>query len=278
MTVFPAIYYLMLTRIIWLAYIARHNMKAFILRPLCDGFCKESQGNTTRRMSLRLSAADTFWAEEKCDAAQECSRMKSTREVNLSPSVWIGRFVLGALCMCPCLAISVNAFAQADQGTITGVVKDDSGAAIPNAQVTLTDTDTNLALRAKSNGSGIFIFSPVKIGDYQVSVGAPGFSTVVQEHLHLNVQQRLDVPITLKLGGVTQTVAVTTAPPVLQTQDASLGQVISTQTINDTPLNGRNWVFIAQLSAGVEPGNGSRGPGGGGFSATRKGGGENKFI
>ena len=102
--------------------------------------------------------------------------MKSTRAVNLPPSVWISRFVLGALCMCLCLAIPVSGFAQADQGTITGVVTDNSGAAIPNAQVTLTDTDTNLALRAKSNGNGIFIFSPVKIGDYQVSVGAPGFS------------------------------------------------------------------------------------------------------
>ena len=81
--------------------------------------------------------------------------MKSTRAVNLPPSVWIRRFVLGALCMCLCLAIPVSGFAQADQGTITGVVTDNSGAAIPNAQVTLTDTDTNLALRAKSNGNGI---------------------------------------------------------------------------------------------------------------------------
>jgi hypothetical protein len=180
--------------------------------------------------------------------------------------------------MCLCLAIPVTAFAQADQGTITGVVKDGTGAAIPNAQVTLIDMDTNLALQAKSNGDGIYIFSPIKIGDYKVSVSAPGFSTVIQEHLHLNVQQRLDVPVTLKPGGVTQTVAVSTAPPVLQTQDASLGQVVSTQTINDTPLNGRNWVFIAQLSAGVEPANGSRGTGTGDFSANGQREEQNNFI
>lgn len=169
-------------------------------------------------------------------------------------------------------------FGQADQGTITGVIKDSSGAAIPNAQVTLTNVGTNLALQATSNADGIFIFSPVKIGDYSLSVTASGFATVVEEHLHLNLQQRLNLPITLKAGGVTETVHVTSGPPLLQTQDASLGQVVSTQTINNTPLNGRNWVFIAQLSAGVDPGNGSRGTGSGDFSANGEREEQNDFI
>jgi hypothetical protein len=161
--------------------------------------------------------------------------MKSTSEANFRSSILIRGFVLRVLFIGLCLAIPCMAFAQADQGTITGVVKDSTGAAIPNAQVALTDTDTNLTFKGRSNEDGIFIFSPIKIGDYKVSIAAPGFSTVIQENLHVNVQQRLDVPIMLKPGGVNETVTVNTAPPVLQTQDASLGQVISTETINNTP-------------------------------------------
>jgi hypothetical protein len=144
--------------------------------------------------------------------------------------------------------------------------------------VTLTNTDTNLSLEANSNSNGIFIFSPVKIGDYKLTAEAQGFSAVLQEHLHLNVQQRLNVSLTLKPGNVQQTVTVNSAPPLLQTQETSVGQVISTQTINDTPLNGRNWVFIAQLAAGVEPANGSRGTGTGDFSANGQREEQNDFI
>lgn len=188
------------------------------------------------------------------------------------------RVVLEMVCLCLSFTFAPQLFAQADQGTITGVVTDSTGAALPSAQVTLTDTNTGLALQTKSNGGGIYIFSPVKIGDYKLSAMAPGFQTVVQEHLHLNVQQRLNVPLALHPGSVQQTVTVNTAPPVLQTQEASLGQDISTQTINDTPLNGRNWVFIAQLSAGVDPGNGSRGSGTGDFSANGQREEQNNFI
>lgn len=176
------------------------------------------------------------------------------------------------------LLFTTFTFGQADQGTITGVIKDSSGAAIPNAQVTLTNLGTNLQLESRSNASGIFIFSPIKIGDYRLKAQAPGFAAVEEQDLHLNLAQRLNVPLTLHPGGVTQTVQVTSGPPLLQTQDASLGQTVSTRTINNTPLNGRNWVFIAQLSAGASPGNGSRGTGSGDFSANGQREEQNDFI
>ena len=75
-------------------------------------------------------------------------------------------FVVGVCCV---LFSGRHAFAQADQGTITGVVKDSAGAVIQNAQVTLTNTDTGLVLQVKSDGSGVYVFSPVKIGNYEVS-------------------------------------------------------------------------------------------------------------
>ncbi|MGA8108577.1 MAG: carboxypeptidase regulatory-like domain-containing protein [Acidobacteriaceae bacterium] len=201
-----------------------------------------------------------------------------TGKARFSAPALARRVVLGILCLCVPFMLVSAVFAQADQGAITGVVTDSSGSAIPHAQVSLTDTDTGLELQTRSNGDGLYTFSPVKIGNYKIAAAAPGFATVVQEHLHLNVQQRLNVPLSLRPGTVNQTVTVSSAPPALQTQDASLGQVMSTQTINDTPLNGRNWVFIAQLSAGVDPGNGSRGSGSGDFSANGEREEQNDFI
>ncbi len=173
----------------------------------------------------------------------------------------------------------IQVFAQVDQGTITGVVQDNTGAVIPDAQVTLTSTDTGLVLQTKSDNSGVYTFSPIKIGNYRVSATAPGFETTSQDNLHLNMQERLNVVLNLKPGAVSQTVTVSTAPPLLQTQSSSVGQVMSTRTINDVPLNGRNWVFVAQLAAGVAPSSGnSRGSATGDFFANGQIATQNNFI
>jgi len=167
---------------------------------------------------------------------------------------------------------------QADQGTITGVVQDSSGAVVNGAQVTLTSIDTGLVLETKTDHSGVYTFSPIKIGNYQVSATSPGFQTTSQEHVHLDVQQRLNVPLTLKVGEASQVLRVTSEIPLLQTQDSSVGQVVDTQTINDTPLNGRNWVYIAQLTAGTEPTVGSRAGGKGDFEANGQRAEQNNFV
>ena len=166
------------------------------------------------------------------------------------------------------LLMPVYSSAQTDQGSITGVVDDSSGAVIPNAQVTATNIDLGLALETKTNSSGVFVFSPLKIGNYTVSATSTGFQTVSHDNLHLDIQQRLNVNFTLRAGAVAETVKVDFAAPVLQTQDASVGQVVSTKEINDTPLNGRNWVYMAQLTNGVAPPFGNtRGSGSGDFVA-----------
>ena len=158
--------------------------------------------------------------------------------------------------------------AQVDQGAITGQVQDTSGAVVPNAQVTVTNVDTGLAFQTKTNGSGTYVVSPVKIGNYTVTATAEGFQTVTRDNLHVDAQQRLGVNITLQPGAVSQTITVSEAPPLLEMQTGAVGQVVSTQTINNTPLNGRNWVYIAQLTAGVAPPFGNtRGSGSGDFVA-----------
>ena len=141
---------------------------------------------------------------------------------------------------------------------------------VPNAQITVTNTETNLVLQGTSNGSGNYVFSPLKIGHYKISVTAPGFSTsTLHENLQVDAQSRVSVDIVLSPGTVDQQVVVSTAPPLLQTEEPSVGQTLSTQTINNTPLNGRNWVYIAQLTAGAVPSisGASRGGGSGATSS-----------
>ena len=160
-----------------------------------------------------------------------------------------------------------RALAQVDQGTITGLVQDSTGAVVPGAVMTLTNADTGLIQDARSNAGGVFVFSGVPIGHYSVSAGAPGFETTVQQNITLHVGDRVNISMLLKAGSVTETVTVTTAPPLLQDQEASVNQVMDTQTINNTPLAERNWVYLAQLSTGVVPSYGTRGGGHGDYSA-----------
>lgn len=169
-------------------------------------------------------------------------------------------------------------FGQLDQGTITGVVQDPSGAVISNAAVTLTNLDEGQVLKTKTDGAGIYVFSPVKIGNYSVTAKAPNFKTTTQTNLHLSIQQRLNVVITLKPGATTETVTVTAEAPLMQTQDSSVGQTMNTQEINDVPLPGRNWVYIAQLAPGAAPPTGSRGAATGDFNANGQRAEENNFV
>ena len=158
-------------------------------------------------------------------------------------------FVLGFFC-----AFTGTALAQLDQGTINGVVKDTKGAVVQGALVTLTNTDTNFSLKFTTDAKGEYSFSPIKIGHYTLSATAPKFATTTQENITVNIQDVLNIPLALRPGGVTENVTVTSAPPMMDNENAAVGQVMDTDTINSTPLNGRNWVFIAQLTAGVTPG------------------------
>jgi hypothetical protein len=144
------------------------------------------------------------------------------------------------------------ALGQVDEGAITGTVQDSTGAVVPDAQVTLVNTDVGLTLETKSSSSGGYTFSPVRIGNYEITVTAKGFTKTTQKNVKVNVAQVVQANITLKPGAATETVEVNTAPPVLQTEEASVGQVIGQEQVNALPLNGRNFTFLAQLGAGMQ--------------------------
>ena len=160
-------------------------------------------------------------------------------------------------------------FGQVDEGSINGLVQDSSGAAIPGAHVTLLNTDQGITLETTTSAAGEYVFSPVRIGHYTVTVTAPGFATTTQQNITVTVGQHVLANVKLNLGSASQTVQVTSAPPQLQTDDASVGQVVNQRSVNNLPLNGRNFTFLAQLSAGVNsPQADTRGnAGSGAFSA-----------
>src|SRR6266571_1785272 len=142
-------------------------------------------------------------------------------------------------------------YAQVDTGTILGTVTDASGAVIHGANVTLKNEGTNATLSTSTGSDGTYKFSPVRIGSYKLSASLQGFQTVTQLGVTVNVGADVVVDFTLKPGNVTQTVEVTAAAPLLESQNASVGQVVDSRSVNNLPLNGRNFTFLAQIVAGV---------------------------
>ena len=152
------------------------------------------------------------------------------------------------------LLVPAKLAAQVDMGSISGTIRDQSGAAIPNAKVVLTNEGTNITVATTTGSEGQYTFSPVKVGRYSVSASATGFQTVKQNNVTVDVQQKVELDISLALGQAREMVVVDAAPPLLQTLDASVGQVVEEKAVNNLPLNGRNFTFLAQLSAGVTQG------------------------
>ncbi|HZP06232.1 MAG TPA: carboxypeptidase-like regulatory domain-containing protein [Terracidiphilus sp.] len=164
------------------------------------------------------------------------------------------RAMLGIALLCASFVLlpSQFAFGQVDEGSITGTVTDSTGAVVPDAEVTLLNTDQGLTLQTHTGAAGAYTFAPVRIGHYTVTVTAKGFATTTQTNLTVQVAQALLVNVALKPGTAAETVQVTEAPPQLQTEEASTGQVIGRRQVDELPLNGRNIMFLAQLGAGMQ--------------------------
>ena len=167
-------------------------------------------------------------------------------------SSWVLRALFGLTATVLLLgAAPLVLYAQVDTGSILGTVTDSSGAAVSGASVTLTNQGTNAALTTATGGDGVYKFTPVRVGSYKIKVSLQGFQTVEQRDISVNVGQNVVIDFTLKPGSVSETVEVASTVPVLETQDASVGQVMDRRNVDDLPLNGRNFTFLAQLAAGV---------------------------
>jgi hypothetical protein len=158
-------------------------------------------------------------------------------------------FFAGILCLMALTATPLSA--QIDTGGITGTVSDQSGAVVPGATVTLTNDATGVVSSTQSTSTGTYSLNAIRPGTYTLRGEASGFETFLDKGLEIHLQSTLTVDIPLAPGGVKQQITVTAAAPLLQAENAAVGQTIDSQTVNDLPLNGRDWTSLAQLSAGT---------------------------
>lgn len=148
-------------------------------------------------------------------------------------------------------SLSPTARSQTAAGGVAGTVKDPSGATVRDVVLTLTNDATNVVQTTRSTSSGTYVLEGVPVGTYTLKADAHGFKAYVLTGIQVHVQSIVTADIALQVGSVSQEVTVTSAVPLLQAQDASLGQTVPTVQVNDLPLNGRNWLSLAQLSAGT---------------------------
>ena len=155
------------------------------------------------------------------------------------------------------LAAAAMASAQAGRGGVSGLVADPTGAVIPGASVTASDTATGAKLSTVTTGAGLYDFVSLSPGTYEISATAKGFDTVIQKNVQVTVDQVTTINLTLKIGQVSEVVTVTETTSLVDTSNSTVGQLISAETIDRVPLLTRNVYDLIQLSAGVTPANGA---------------------
>jgi len=155
--------------------------------------------------------------------------------------------------------------AQQAIAAINGVVKDPTGAAIPDARVDLINVNTAVVRTTTTNNTGVYAFPSVVPGDYTMKASATGFATVTQAQTTLQVNQTATFDFRLTVGTAQQNVTVNaTESAALETATSELGTVVSTQEVTDLPLNGRNFTQLLTITAGVANINRDQSAGGGG--------------
>jgi hypothetical protein len=168
------------------------------------------------------------------------------------------------LAMLVALCIPCRLAAQIDRGEITGTVEDPSGAVVANARILLTNAATGVRTTTKSTNTGTYVFDNLIPGTYTIEAEQSGFEKYVVDGVQVHVQQVLTVDIHLATGNVQTSVTVTAAAPLLEAENAQVGQSITNQAVNDLPLVTRDWGSLAQLSAGVNTDATGTGAGGNG--------------
>ena len=153
-----------------------------------------------------------------------------------------------ALCLIAALAV----WGQS-QGTIQGVVSDNSGAVIPGAQVNVTNLATGIESAVSTNEAGFYIVPGLNPGMYKVTATADGFAPQERPELRLEVGLAARADFNLNVGSVVEVVEVSAASQLLQTEQTDVGQVIDSKRILEMPLNGRNYLQLAQFTVGVLP-------------------------
>jgi hypothetical protein len=153
--------------------------------------------------------------------------------------------LLGSVC-------AINCVAQFDSATVLGTVHDPSGSVIANAKITLRNLATAVTAVTSTNSAGNYEFLTVKIGDYTISAEASGFASLTTEKFNVAVNARQRVDVKLTVGAATETVTVSGAAALVETDSSDKGQVVNGELIGNMPLNGRNYADLSLLAPGVQ--------------------------
>lgn len=155
-------------------------------------------------------------------------------------------FVSMLLAFLPSLCLAQN-----ESATLSGRVSDPTGGAVVGAEVVLTNTDTSVELRTKTNSAGLYVFTGVHPGSYRVAAGATGFKTLIKENLTLHLQDEIAENFALSLGSVAETVTVNANDLHINTTDASVSTVVDQSYVKNMPLNGRSFQDLILLTPGI---------------------------
>jgi hypothetical protein len=145
------------------------------------------------------------------------------------------------------------AFAQTFYGSLLGTVTDPSGASLPGVSVTLTNLGTSEQRSMSTDGVGNYLFVNLVPGRYRIDAQRDGFKRFSREPIVVEVQAAVRIDVAMEVGDVTQTIEVRAETPLMQTESATLGQVVESRKVLEMPLNGRNVLNLVTLIPGVVP-------------------------
>jgi Carboxypeptidase regulatory-like domain len=174
----------------------------------------------------------------------------------------LAALVLVALC-CPL------AFAQEGTATLNGLITDPDGLAVVGVKVQALNAGTNVSYLADTNNRGLYNFPTLRAGTYNVTATKDGFQEAVRPGVELHVSDVINLNFSLRVGLVTQTMTIEGGAPFVETASSAMGGLVNRKQIQDLPLNGRNYIDLSLLQAGVTNSQNSTGTNGfGGMTGT----------
>jgi len=148
-------------------------------------------------------------------------------------------------------ALGPMALAQVTNASLTGVITDKNGAAIPGVRIHVTNTGTNAVETTETNSSGVYLVAPLNPGSYQITAEKAGFRKLVQTGITLTVDQAATLNLTLQIGEVAQAITVVADAEVIDTTTAEIGTTVNEEAVKELPLNGRNPASLVLLATGT---------------------------
>jgi hypothetical protein len=185
--------------------------------------------------------------------------------------------------ICLAVLIVVSAWAQTTQGGIVGTIRDEKGAAVVSAKITVTNPATGLTRTTTTADNGVFRVEALPTGIYQVQAEQPGFAVTLAKGIEVGVDQTRTLDLVLRVGAKAEVVDVEANADLTQTESSKVGEIIDNRKVEDLPLNGRDFAQLARLNPGVAVSGGGGGQQGGegnvsGFSSNGQRATSNNFL